>query len=198
MGRMPRSASLLLVILAMCSSPLLAQRGGAPRFSGGREFRGRTLPRAGSFLSDRSRARQNRNNGLGYAPLWYVPGYEETQPQAAAPAVSPITVAIRPEEPPLRGPPPPAAKPLLVDVPSDTHSAAGKPLPPAIFILASGERLEARRYMLTADALYVTIDRQQRTVKFSALDLERTVAANRDRGVNLRIPADRGEISLGF
>ena len=196
MRRMPRAASfLMLVTMAMCCAPLHAQRGGAPRFAGGREFRGRSVPRAGSFVSDRSRSRQNRNSGLGYFPLWYGPGYDEAQPEAVVP-ISPVTVAIRPEEPP-RLPPPPAAKPLLVEVPGDAHAAA-TPLPPAIFILANGERLETRRYMLTADALHVTIDRQERTLKLSALDLDRTMAANRDRGVNLRIPADRGEISLGF
>jgi hypothetical protein len=188
----------MLVTMATCCAPLHAQRGGAPRFAGGREFRGRSVPRAGSFVSDRSRSRQNRNSGLGYFPLWYGPGYDEAQPEAITPAVSPVTVSIRPEEPSLRLPPPPAAKPLLVDVPGDGNAATTKPLPPAIFILANGERLETRRYMLTADALYVTIDRQQRTLKLSALDLERTMAANRDRGVNVRIPADRGEISLGF
>jgi hypothetical protein len=147
-------------------------------------------------MSGRAPLRQHRNTAFGYFPVWYDGGYPEAPPEPATAAVPSVTVAIRPEEPPR--PPAPAAKPLLLDLPGDDHSAVTKSLPAAIFILANGERLETRRYMLTADALYLTIDRQQRTVKFSALDLERTIAANRDRGVNLRIPADRGEISLGF
>jgi hypothetical protein len=191
------TALLLLVAGALSSAPVHAQRGGSPRFgTGGREAHGRGVP-AGSFVSRRAPVRQNRNTGFGYFPVWYDGAYPETQPEPATAAIiPPVTVAIRSEEPPR--PPAPAAKPLLVDLPGDDHAATTKPLPAAIFILANGERLETRRYMLTADALYVTIDRQQRTLKFSALDLERTMAANRDRGVKLRIPADRGEISLGF
>ena len=184
----------LLVAVALSSVPLMAQRAGSPRFGGSREARGQGV-RSGFFISGRTPRRQNRNSGFGYFPLWYDGAYPEAPPEPAVAPVGPVTV-IRPEEPPR--PPVPAAKPLLVDLPGDDHSAATKPLPAAIFILANGERLETRRYMLTADTLYLTVDRQQRTLKFSALDLERTMAANRDRGVNLRIPADRGEISLGF
>ena len=69
---------------------------------------------------------------------------------------------------------------------------------PAVFVLTNGERLEAHRYMLTADHLSVTVDRQQRTFPLTMLDLKGTMAANRERGTDLRIPADRNEISLGF
>jgi hypothetical protein len=34
-----------------------------------------------------------------------------------------------------------------------------------IFVLATGERLEARRFVLTASNLFVTTDRQQRTIR---------------------------------
>jgi hypothetical protein len=67
-----------------------------------------------------------------------------------------------------------------------------------IFVLATGERLEARRFMLTASDLAVVIDRQQRTIPLHMLDIDATVTANRERGIDLRIPTDRNEISLSF
>ena len=71
-------------------------------------------------------------------------------------------------------------------------------LPPTIFILANGERLETRRFLLTASNLSFNIGRQQRTIPLDRLDLDATVAANQERGIDLRIPADRNEISLSF
>ena len=71
-------------------------------------------------------------------------------------------------------------------------------LPPTIFILANGERLETRRFLLTATNLSFSVDRQPRTIPLDRLDLDATIAANQDRGIDLRIPADRNEISLSF
>ena len=71
-------------------------------------------------------------------------------------------------------------------------------LPPTIFILANGERLETRRFLLTASNLSFSIGRQQRTIPLDRLDLDATIAANHERGIDLRIPADRNEISLSF
>jgi hypothetical protein len=71
-------------------------------------------------------------------------------------------------------------------------------LRPTIFILVNGERLETRRYVLTASNLTVSIDRQQRTVPLDLLDINATITANHERGIDLRIPTDRNEISLSF
>jgi len=92
----------------------------------------------------------------------------------------------------------PAANPKVIELPGTADSASSKPLPPAMFILTNGERFEAQRYLLTRDNLYVTVDRQQRTIPLSMLDINATVAADRERGISLRIPADRNEISLSF
>jgi hypothetical protein len=86
----------------------------------------------------------------------------------------------------------------VIDLPGAADSAASKPLPSAMFILTNGERLEAERYLLTHDNLYVTIDHQQRTIPLAMLNLNATVAADHERGIDLRIPADRNEISLSF
>jgi len=73
-----------------------------------------------------------------------------------------------------------------------------KPVPATIFILTTGEKVEAQRYLLTASSLSVTVQRNQRTIPVQMLDLDATEAANRDRGVELLIPTDLNEISLRF
>jgi hypothetical protein len=46
--------------------------------------------------------------------------------------------------------------------------------------------------------LSFSVDRQQRVVPFDMLDIDATVSANHERGIDLRIPVDRNEISLSF
>jgi len=58
--------------------------------------------------------------------------------------------------------------------------------------------LETRRFVLTANLLTVNIDRQRRTVPLDKLDINATLSSNRDRGIDLRIPDDRNEISVSF
>ncbi len=70
------------------------------------------------------------------------------------------------------------------------------PIPRAI--LANGERLETRRFVLTASLLSVSIDRHQRTVPLDLLDISATITSNHERGIELRIPDDRNEITLSF
>ena len=65
-------------------------------------------------------------------------------------------------------------------------------------MLANGERLETQRFVLTASNLSFSIDRQQPTVPFEMLDINATISANHERGIDLRIPADPNEISLSF
>jgi hypothetical protein len=58
--------------------------------------------------------------------------------------------------------------------------------------------VETRRFLLTASVLSFSVDRQQRVVPFDMLDIDATVSANHERGIDLRIPVDRNEISLSF
>jgi hypothetical protein len=76
--------------------------------------------------------------------------------------------------------------------------AAAKELPPTIFILANGERLETKRFVLTASLLTVRIGRQQRTIPLQMLNIDATVTTNHERGIDLQVPDDRNEISLSF
>ena len=127
-------------------------------------------------------------------PFWY--GEPPEDESDALPA--PQGRLMRPGRLRVAAPEPPAANPKVIELPATENSAASKPLPPAMFILTSGERLEVRRYLLTHDALYLTVDHQQRTIPIAMLDINATEAANRERGIEMRIPADHSEVSLSF
>jgi len=90
----------------------------------------------------------------------------------------------------------PPIKPKLIEIPASTANATSAK--PAIFILTDGEQVESRRFLLTANHLSVSIDRHERIIPIERLNLDATVAANRARGVDLRIPSDPNEISLSF
>src|SRR5579875_1809920 len=60
-----------------------------------------------------------------------------------------------------------------------------KPAPPAVFILANGDRLESNSYVLTVNSVRVKQNDEQRTIPLSAINLKATLAANQERGVDL-------------
>jgi hypothetical protein len=80
------------------------------------------------------------------------------------------------------------------------HQAAPPPapVPPAVFILANGERLESTHYLLTVGSLRVQQGETQRTIPLSALNLDATIAANHERGIDLKVPTNKTQIMLGF
>ena len=94
--------------------------------------------------------------------------------------------------------PAPLPKSQFIEIPSAANAATPKMPPPTVFILANGERLETRRFLLSATLLSLSIDGQQRNVPLAMVDIRATLSANHDRGIDLRIPDDRNEISLGF
>ncbi len=97
----------------------------------------------------------------------------------------------------------PAPSPKLIEVPLDNpaqakNESASKPSPPAIFILSDGEHLEARRYVVTVDGVRLQQGLKERSIPLSALNLDATVAANHEHGIDLQIPENRNQIMLGF
>jgi hypothetical protein len=91
-----------------------------------------------------------------------------------------------------------AEPPKITEIPAKKGAVAGKAAPPAIFVLKSGERIEAQRYLLTSNEVQLTADRERRTIPLSMLNLDETLAANHKRGVDLRLPSESGIVSLGF
>ena len=145
---------------------------------------------------------QHRQNGASifvpYFPYDEPFGYE--QPYAEAVPNEPVapTGMLPPDDRQSRAPEPSVPKAQVIEIPAVANSTAAKMLPPTLFILANGERLETRRFVLTASHLSVSIDRQQRTVPLDLLDINATITANHERGIDLRVPLDRNEISLSF
>jgi hypothetical protein len=213
-----RKGLLALLLVWLLVLPIAAQRGGGFR-GGGASSRGPVGPR-GTF------GRHGGRNGvhgfsrsyLRYRGYGNYPGYgwgsyflpdfwwdDEGDwgpgPEQAEPPLQSAENG-RPARPGYYRPPEPEKPPAeaqVINIPAAPGAAEqAKNQPPATFVLKNGERLEARRFLLTANNLSVTVDHTQRTIPFDSLDVDATLAANRDRGVNLEIPADHNEISLSF
>jgi hypothetical protein len=210
---MPRAALFALLVASLLTGSLPAQRAGGishgtaagvgmhSGFVGPRGSTNGFVPRNGvvrggfssrsGFVPRRFHPRPFNNFASVFVPYFDPFEYEGPYPEAETTAPEPPVVQWRtPDTPP--------AKAQVIEVPGAQNLTAAQTLPPTIFILANGERLEARRFMLTASNLSFSIDRQQRTIPLDMLDLNATIAANRERGIDLRIPADRNEISLSF
>lgn len=138
--------------------------------------------------------------GYGYADFpYFLPDYETGWPQEEEnpqEANRPPLVRIHDEG---RDREPVAPLPAqVIDIPSTSKNAETKPLPATVFVLTDGEKLETQRYLLTATGVSLTLHRDQKMIPLQMIDLDATIAANRDRGIDLRIPNDRNEISLRF
>jgi hypothetical protein len=190
---MLKAALFTLLVVSALNGPLQAQRGGAATFHGsaaGQHVRSGFAGRRG--FSNRAFPNGHRRNGFGSYLIPYDDwlGYEQPEPEMVTDAPAPPVVIPRAAESPV-------PKAQVIEIPSDKNAIV-KVLPPTIFILATGERLEARRYVLTASNLSLSIGRQERTVPLNVLDIDATIAANHVRGIDLRIPESRNEISLSF
>jgi hypothetical protein len=210
---MQRVASITLLAAALLlAASAQAQRGGAMRGGGGRTVLshgagGHNRSRSGSAENSRTRSfRSNHfgndnlgNNSLLY-PVWYDEPYDGEEvgpPEESGPPLMPAPMMAQ------GGNPRPAARriptgPKITELPGRAQAVASARLPPAMFILTNGERIEARQYLVTYDQVQLVVDRQPRTIPLSMLDMNATLAANRQRGIDMRIPSGQHEISLGF
>jgi hypothetical protein len=198
---MLRAALFTLLVALVLNGSLEAQRAGAgaatrgnPAGSGVHRQGGlptRFGPRHGVIPGGSHRHRGYGGYGSVFLPYDEPFDFEQPQPEAAAIGPTPPVVVSRTSEPPI-------PKAQVIEVPGARNSGAVKALPPTVFILANGERLETRRFVLTASLLSVSIDRQLRTVPLNMLDVNATVASNHERGIDLQIPDDRNQISVSF
>src|SRR6516162_10333123 len=88
--------------------------------------------------------------------------------------------------------------PKLVELAPSKEAPSTRPQPPALFLLKHGERLESRYYLLTTQSLQIDVGSERRTIPVSVLDLDATVAANHQRGIEVTVPRDRATVLLGF
>jgi hypothetical protein len=192
---MVRAAALTLLVISLAMGCAQAQRGvtGGHGFSSGGSRSGFGGHQFARGFSNRGEFRHRR--GFSYPYYWYDYPYDEgdyERPYSEVVERQPAPVALPP------APPNPPAKAQVIEIPAPANSIAAKPQPPAVFILTDGEHVEASRFVLTAHNLSVTVNRHQRTIPLDQVDLDATLAVNRDRGIDLRVPADQNEISLSF
>ena len=86
----------------------------------------------------------------------------------------------------------------VIEVPRIKTTFPPKPSPKTVFVFANGERLEVDHYTIDADSLHLVEGGQQRTIGLSTLDIKTTLAANRARGITLKIPQSRSELTIAF
>jgi len=94
--------------------------------------------------------------------------------------------------------PSPVSSPQLIEIPLSGKSAPAKPEPPALFVLNNGERIETKHYFLTAKSLSLEVAHRQRNIPISDLDIDTTIAANQQRGLDLNIPTNRDTVFVSF
>jgi hypothetical protein len=162
---------------------------------------------------------RGRNRGNGFALPWYL-GYggygyggywddswangdygpdgppNEASYQQQSNGMSPSVILM--QSPQNMTPSAPAPSPKLVEVPQDGPATPAKEQPPALFVLQNGQHIESDRYVLSDKAVTVEVGRQQRTIPLSDLDLNETMAANRQRGVEIAFPRDSTSLFMSF
>lgn len=212
---MLRAALLTLLVASALAGSLQAQRAGgmsqghAARVPAHSGFVGQRGISRGAHLhggiSNRGFRRHHNGFGDGFGnglfPYLYPddePFYEPTDTEeAASEQAPPLVIEDRGDGQPRRREEL-RSRAQVIEIPDVANPTSAKTIPPTIFILTDGERLEGQRFLLTATNLSISIHSHERTIPLEMLDLDATAAANRERGIDLRIPTDRNEILLRF
>jgi hypothetical protein len=154
------------------------------------------------FFPLRSGDRHNRGYGAGWlpygAPYWDEDGnfWDEPSYQQPPTTTSPQVIVVQNKEPRPSVPPP--ELPKLIEVPQSKEAPVARRQLPALFVLKNGERLESRDYFLTAESLQIQVGHQRREIPIDTLDLDATIAANHERGIEVTIPRDRTAVFVSF
>ena len=215
-----RAITMVLIAL-MLAFPCVGQRMGGGMHGGGFTVGG---PRPGfgghpgfpnGPFRGQFRLRHFRNFG-GFGPVWWgYPGWgspwncwywsldshgnwcgdsPRTRESYASPAQNSLAAPIIIQ----RGAPAAAAlppePPKVIEVSTGKEDPPSQPGPPTLFVMANGDRLEARRYMLTADFLDIEVGQKHRRVPMSQLNVQQTIAGNHERGIEIKVPHDTGEV----
>jgi hypothetical protein len=189
---MLRAASWALLVGSLLTLSAEGQRTGGFHGPAGLPASGPAFAQRGSFSGVYGGYRHHR----GFYP-YFLPdflSYDQAEEEPHPELLQRVLYSPEPERT--------STQAQLIEIPAATSPKPAEPLPAAIFVLTSGERLEARRFLLTSTSLSVNVNRGQRVIPLvipiEALDLGATVAASRERGIQLQIPADHNEISLSF
>jgi hypothetical protein len=72
-------------------------------------------------------------------------------------------------------------------------------LPATIFLLADGRELQAERYTITGEYVYISQNAwQSARIRLDTLNIPATIGANRRNGIELRIPSTPSEFFLSY
>ena len=145
--------------------------------------------------------------GFGYGAVWlpwdypywdddYVGSDFSYSEPANPPSAAPQVIVLQNKEP--EAPAPIPEPPKLIEVPQSKEAPEARRVPATLFVLKNGERLESHSYLLSVQSLQIEVGRQRRIIPISTLDLDATLAANQDRGIEVTIPSDRNTVFLGF
>ena len=88
--------------------------------------------------------------------------------------------------------------PQLINVAPTPNAVLAKPIPKTVFVFTDGDQLEADHYTLYSNFLHVTAEGQDRSIPLNALDIKKTVAANHERGIDIKFPKSGSEMFLAF
>ena len=130
----------------------------------------RSLPNGAS--PNRFHRHHDRHDGV--LSLYFVPDYDPfwyAQSDAEEATAPPVLIEQRDDEQ-LRMREKPLPKSQIIDIPGAPSSKIAKTLPPTIFILIDGERLESRQFLLTATDLSLNVNRYYRNIPLQMLNLD--------------------------
>ncbi len=134
----------------------------------------------------------SRSGAAGEPGLRYMLSRAEQQP---SPKPSRTQTAERGAPPSAGGSGP---SPQWTFVSSGQSFLPKKPIPKTIFVLTNGEQLESDHYVIGGGFVDVTVAGEQRHIALASLDAPKTIALNHEHGVELKLPASKNEVFLGF
>jgi hypothetical protein len=166
---------------------------------------GRPLPPSG-LNGPRFGNHFHRGNRFGGGAVIYPYGfyddYYDNRSSAVSEQPAPVVV-VREEQPAVVAAAPalPPADPKIIEVPEASNRVAKSATPSiaAIFILSDGRRIESQNYTVTDSILTIKEShRPSQQIPLSQLNVDATLAANRERGLDLQLPESRSEILISF
>jgi hypothetical protein len=96
----------------------------------------------------------------------------------------------------------PVADPKLIEIPESTVRAAIKApdrTVSTVFVLADGRRIESQNYTVTDSILTIKESHHPALqIPLDQVNVEATLAANRERGLDLQLPESKSEILISF
>lgn len=139
---------------------------------------------------------------VGYYPFGYYDNFYGDGYPTEAERPSPVVV-VRDERPPqaVVSRPAPVAEPKLIDVPQVSQFSTNAPArsPAVVFILQDGRRIESQNFTITDSTIFIREGRRPATsIPVDQLNVDATLTANHQRGIDLQLPENHSEILLSF